>query len=44
MAKHDEPAPITEHVVKVVDEGMTVPEMMMSLLASDPKHEQDADV
>jgi glycerol-3-phosphate dehydrogenase (NAD(P)+) len=42
--KHSVAAPITEHVVKVVDEGMTVPEMMMSLLASDPKHEQDADV
>jgi len=42
--KHDVNAPITEHVVKVVDDGMTVPEMMASLLASDPKHEQDADV
>jgi glycerol-3-phosphate dehydrogenase (NAD(P)+) len=42
--KHNVAAPITEHVVKVVDEGMTVPEMMASLLASDPKHEQDADV
>jgi glycerol-3-phosphate dehydrogenase (NAD(P)+) len=42
--KHNVAAPITEHVVKVVDEGMTVPEMMTSLLASDPKHEQDADV
>ena len=42
--KHDVAAPITEHVVKVVDEGMTVPDMMLSLLASDPKHEQDADV
>jgi glycerol-3-phosphate dehydrogenase (NAD(P)+) len=42
--KHDVVAPITEHVVKVVDEGMTVPEMMASLLASDPKHELDADV
>jgi glycerol-3-phosphate dehydrogenase (NAD(P)+) len=37
-------APITEHVVKVVVEGMTVPEMLTSLLASDPKHELDADV
>ena len=42
--KHNVAAPITEHVVKVVDEGMTVPAMMASLLASDPKHEQDADV
>jgi glycerol-3-phosphate dehydrogenase (NAD(P)+) len=42
--KHSVAAPITEHVVKVVDEGMTVPDMMTALLASDPKHEQDADV
>jgi glycerol-3-phosphate dehydrogenase (NAD(P)+) len=42
--KHNVAAPITEHVVKVVDEGMTVPDMMVSLLASDPEHEQDADV
>jgi glycerol-3-phosphate dehydrogenase (NAD(P)+) len=42
--KHDVAAPITEHVVKVVDEGWTVPDMMASLLARDPKHEQDADV
>jgi glycerol-3-phosphate dehydrogenase (NAD(P)+) len=42
--KHNVAAPITEHVVKVVDEGMTVPEMMTSLLATDPEHEQDADV
>jgi glycerol-3-phosphate dehydrogenase (NAD(P)+) len=42
--KHNVAAPITEHVVKVVDEGMTVPKMLTSLLASDPKHEQDADV
>jgi glycerol-3-phosphate dehydrogenase (NAD(P)+) len=42
--KHNVAAPITEHVVKVVDEGMKVTEMMTSLLASDPKHEQDADV
>jgi glycerol-3-phosphate dehydrogenase (NAD(P)+) len=42
--KHSVAAPITEHVVKVVDEGMTVPDMMTSLLASDPKHELDADV
>jgi glycerol-3-phosphate dehydrogenase (NAD(P)+) len=41
---HRVAAPITEHVVKVVDEGMSVPDMMTSLLASDPKHEQDADV
>ncbi|HVW81256.1 MAG TPA: NAD(P)H-dependent glycerol-3-phosphate dehydrogenase [Mycobacteriales bacterium] len=42
--KHDVAAPITEHVVKVVDEGMTVRDMLTSLLSSDPKHEQDADV
>jgi glycerol-3-phosphate dehydrogenase (NAD(P)+) len=41
---HNVAAPITEHVVKVVDEGLTVPEMLTSLLASSPKHEQDADV
>jgi glycerol-3-phosphate dehydrogenase len=38
------PAPITEHVVKVVHEGMTVQELLLSLLARDPKHERDADV
>jgi glycerol-3-phosphate dehydrogenase (NAD(P)+) len=42
--KHNVSAPITEHVVKVVDEGWTVLDMMTSLLASDPKHELDADV
>jgi glycerol-3-phosphate dehydrogenase (NAD(P)+) len=42
--KHDVPAPITEHVVKVVHEGMTVQELLLSLLARDPKHERDADV
>ncbi len=42
--KHSVAAPITEHVVKVVDEGVTVPDMLASLLASSPKHEQDADV
>jgi glycerol-3-phosphate dehydrogenase (NAD(P)+) len=42
--KHSVSAPITEHVVKVVDEGWTVLDMMTSLLASDPKHELDADV
>jgi glycerol-3-phosphate dehydrogenase (NAD(P)+) len=36
--------PITEHVVKVVQEGMTVPEMLQSLLRRDPKHERDVDV
>ncbi|HEX3824567.1 MAG TPA: NAD(P)H-dependent glycerol-3-phosphate dehydrogenase [Mycobacteriales bacterium] len=41
---HSVAAPITEHVVKVVDAGWTVPDMMTSLLASDPKHEMDADV
>jgi glycerol-3-phosphate dehydrogenase (NAD(P)+) len=42
--KNQVAAPITENVVKVVDDGVTVPEMLASLLASSPKHEQDADV
>jgi glycerol-3-phosphate dehydrogenase (NAD(P)+) len=42
--QHNVAAPITEHVVKVVDEGMTVADMLTSLLSSDPKHEHDADV
>ncbi|HWB66952.1 MAG TPA: NAD(P)H-dependent glycerol-3-phosphate dehydrogenase [Mycobacteriales bacterium] len=42
--RHGVAAPITEHVVKVVTDGMTVPEMMVSLLSRDPKHEHDADV
>jgi glycerol-3-phosphate dehydrogenase (NAD(P)+) len=42
--KNNVAAPITEHVVKVVDEGLTVPDMLASLLASSPKHEQDDDV
>src|SRR5438445_2481199 len=37
-------APITEHVALVVHEGMTVQEMLASLLSRDPKHERDADV
>ncbi|HVT21174.1 MAG TPA: NAD(P)H-dependent glycerol-3-phosphate dehydrogenase [Mycobacteriales bacterium] len=41
---HAVAAPITEHVVKVVDGGISVPDMLTSLLASAPKHEQDADV
>jgi glycerol-3-phosphate dehydrogenase (NAD(P)+) len=41
---HDVAAPITRHVVNVVSDGMTVPEMLISLLASDPEHEQDAAV
>ena len=36
--------PITEHVALVVHEGMTVQEMLASLLSRDPKHERDADV
>ena len=36
--------PITEHVALVVHEGMTVGEMLQSLLSRDPKHERDADV
>jgi glycerol-3-phosphate dehydrogenase (NAD(P)+) len=42
--KHSVAAPITENVVKVVDGESSVPDMMASLLASFPKHEQDADV
>ncbi|HET6908929.1 MAG TPA: NAD(P)H-dependent glycerol-3-phosphate dehydrogenase [Mycobacteriales bacterium] len=42
--KHDVVVPITEHVVKVVHEGMTVQEMVLSILASDPKHEWDHDI
>lgn len=42
--KHAVSMPITEHVVKVVHEGMTVQEMLLSLLSRDPKHERDADV
>jgi glycerol-3-phosphate dehydrogenase (NAD(P)+) len=42
--KHDVPAPITEHVVMVVHQGMTVQEMLLSLLSRDPKHERDANV
>jgi glycerol-3-phosphate dehydrogenase (NAD(P)+) len=45
MARNAEvEVPITEHVVKVVHEGMTVPEMLQSLLRRDPKHERDVDV
>ena len=42
--QHNVAAPITEHVVKVVADGMTVTEMLTSLLANSPKHEQDPDV
>jgi glycerol-3-phosphate dehydrogenase (NAD(P)+) len=42
--KHDVAAPITEHVAMVVHEGMTVQEMLASLLSRDPKHERDDDV
>jgi glycerol-3-phosphate dehydrogenase (NAD(P)+) len=41
---HGVAVPITEHVAKVVHEGMTVKEMVLSILASDPKHERDQDV
>jgi glycerol-3-phosphate dehydrogenase (NAD(P)+) len=43
-SKHNVNAPITEHVLKVVDEGMTVPDMMASLLTIEPGHEQDDNV
>ena len=41
---HGVEVPITEHVALVVHEGMTVREMLQSLLSRDPKHERDADV
>lgn len=41
---HGVAVPITEHVAKVVHEGMTVQEMLLSLLSRDPKHERDHDV
>jgi glycerol-3-phosphate dehydrogenase (NAD(P)+) len=42
--KHDVAVPITEHVAMVVHDGMTVQEMLTSLLSRDPKHERDDDV
>jgi glycerol-3-phosphate dehydrogenase (NAD(P)+) len=42
--KHDVVVPIIEHVNYVVSEGMTVQDMLLSLLSRDPKHELDADV
>src|SRR4051812_9514181 len=42
--EHSVEVPITEHVELVVHEGMTVPEMLQSLLRRDPRHERDADV
>ncbi|MDQ1679655.1 MAG: glycerol-3-phosphate dehydrogenase [Frankiaceae bacterium] len=42
--KHDVAVPITEHVAFVVHEGMTVQDMLLSLLSRGPKHERDADV
>ena len=42
--KHDVSVPITEHVAMVVHDGMTVQEMLTSLLSRDPKHERDDDV
>jgi glycerol-3-phosphate dehydrogenase (NAD(P)+) len=42
--KHAVPVPITRHVVQVVHEGMTVQDMLLSLLSSDPRHERDVDV
>ena len=42
--RHGVAVPITEHVVKVVHEGMTVQEMVVSILSSDPKHERDDNV
>jgi glycerol-3-phosphate dehydrogenase (NAD(P)+) len=42
--KHSAAVPITRHVVQVVHEGMTVQEMLLSLLSTDPRHERDVDV
>ena len=42
--KHDVAVPITEHVSMVVHDGMTVQEILQSLLRRDPKHERDDDV
>jgi glycerol-3-phosphate dehydrogenase (NAD(P)+) len=43
-SQHDVAVPITEHVAMVVHEGMTVHEMVRSILSRDPKHERDHDV
>jgi glycerol-3-phosphate dehydrogenase (NAD(P)+) len=42
--RHGVAAPICEHVEMVVHEGMTVQDLLGSLLSRDPKHEWDADV
>ena len=42
--KNDVAVPITQHVTFVVHDGMTVQDMLLSLLSRDPKHERDADV
>jgi glycerol-3-phosphate dehydrogenase (NAD(P)+) len=42
--RHGVAVPITEHVANVVHQGMTVDEMVLSILASDPKHERDHDI
>ena len=42
--QHSVAVPITAHVAKVVHEEMTVKEMVLSILATDPKHERDHDV
>jgi glycerol-3-phosphate dehydrogenase (NAD(P)+) len=42
--KHDVAVPITRHVSMVVHDGMTVQDMLLSLLSRDPKHEWDDDV
>jgi glycerol-3-phosphate dehydrogenase (NAD(P)+) len=39
--KHDVDMPIAEHVTKVVHEGMTVQEMLVSLISREPKHEKE---
>jgi glycerol-3-phosphate dehydrogenase (NAD(P)+) len=42
--QHSVAVPITAHVAKVVHEELTVKEMVLSILATDPKHERDHDV
>jgi glycerol-3-phosphate dehydrogenase (NAD(P)+) len=38
--RHNVEMPITEHVVRVVHEGMTVPDVVLSLISRDPKSER----
>jgi glycerol-3-phosphate dehydrogenase (NAD(P)+) len=38
--RHGVELPITEHVVRVVHDGMTVPDVVLSLISRDPKSER----